>query len=218
MKKYRYILFDLDGTLTHSHPGIYGCFRYALEKMGLPEPKMEQLRRCIGPSLMYSFQNYFDMDEEMARVATANYRERYSVIGWQENAAIDGALEALKALKEAGYKTAMATSKPIVYAEKIAAMFGFSPYLDAEVGCGIDGSLPTKADVIAEAMRQLGASAEECLMVGDRFHDAEGAQVHGMDCALLRVGYAENEEEFVWSKPTYVFDGFEELKALLLSE
>ena len=212
------ILFDLDGTLTHSHPGIYGCFRYALEKMGLPEPKMEQLRRCIGPSLMYSFQNYFGMDEETARIATANYRERYSVIGWQENAAIDGALDALKVLKDAGYKTAMATSKPIVYAEKIAAMFGFSPYLDVEVGCGIDGSLPTKADVIAEVMRRLGASAGECLMVGDRFHDAEGAREHGMDCALLRVGYAENEEEFVWSKPTYVFDDFEGLKALLLNE
>ena len=218
MKKYRYILFDLDGTLTHSHPGIYGCFRYALEKMGLPEPKLEQLRRCIGPSLMYSFQNYFGMDEETARIATANYRERYSVIGWQENAAIDGALDTLKVLKDAGYKTAMATSKPIVYAEKIVAMFGFSPYLDVEVGCGIDGSLPTKADVIAEVMRRLGASAGECLMVGDRFHDAEGAREHGMDCALLRVGYAENEEEFVWSKPTYVFDDFEGLKALLLNE
>lgn len=218
MKKYRCILFDLDGTLTHSHPGIYGCFRYALEKMGLPEPKIEQLRRCIGPSLMYSFQNYFGMDEETARIATANYRERYSVIGWQENAAIDGAIDTLKLLKEAGYKLALATSKPIVYAEKISAMFGFAPYMDEEVGCGIDGSLPTKADVIAEAMKRLGAIAEECLMVGDRFHDAEGAKVHGMDCALLKVGYAENEEEFIWSKPTYVFDDFKGLQTLLLSK
>ena len=217
MKKYRYILFDLDGTLTHSHPGIYGCFRYALEKMGLGEPKMEQLRRCVGPSLMYSFQNYFGMDEETAKIATAKYRERYSVIGWKENAPIEGALETLKALKEAGYKLAMATSKPIVYASQISSLFGFAQYMDEEVGCGIDGSLPTKADVIAEAMKRLGASAEECLMVGDRFHDAEGAQAHGVDCALLRVGYAENEEEFIWSKPTYVFDGFEELKAFLLN-
>lgn len=218
MKKYRYILFDLDGTLTHSHPGIYGCFRYALAKMGLEEPKIEQLRRCIGPSLMYSFQNYFGMDEETAKIATANYRERYSVIGWQENAAIDGAIDTLKALKEAGYKLALATSKPIVYAEQISAMFGFAPYMDVEVGCGIDGSLPTKADVIAEVMKRLGARAEDCLMVGDRFHDAEGAREHGMDCALLKVGYAENEEEFVWSKPTYVFENFQGLQALLLNK
>lgn len=53
--KYKYILFDLDGTLTHSHPGIYGCIRYALEKMGEPEPKEEYLKQCVGPSLMYSF-------------------------------------------------------------------------------------------------------------------------------------------------------------------
>ena len=216
MKKYRYILFDLDGTLTHSHPGIYGCFRYALEKMGWGEPKMEQLRRCVGPSLMYSFQNYFGMDEETARIATAKYRERYSVIGWKENAPIEGALETLKALKEAGYKLALATSKPIVYASQISALFGFAPYLDEEVGCGIDGSLPTKADVIAEAMKRLGATAEECLMVGDRFHDAEGAKQNGVDCALLKVGYAENEEEFVWSKPEYVFEDFTQLNAFLL--
>lgn len=216
MKKYRYILFDLDGTLTHSHPGIHGCIRYALKEMGREEPKMEQLRRCIGPSLMYSFQNYFGMNEEDAKIATAKYRERYSVIGWQENSAIEGALETLKALKEAGYKQAMATSKPLVYAEKIAAMFGFSPYLDAEVGCGIDGSLPTKADVIAEAVKQLGASVEECLMVGDRWHDAEGAKINGMDCALLKVGYAESEEEFITAKPEYVFDDFAGLRAFLL--
>jgi phosphoglycolate phosphatase len=218
MKKYTCILFDLDGTLTYSHPGIHGCFRYALQQLGLPEPTMEQLGKCIGPSLMYSFQNYFGLDEETARLATAKYRERYAVEGWAENAPIEGALETLKALKEAGYKQAMATSKPLVYAEKIAAMFGFSPYLDAEVGCGIDGSLPTKADVIAEAMKRLGASADECLMVGDRFHDAEGAKVHGMDCALLKVGYAENDEEFLSSNPTYVFDDFKGLQTLLLSK
>ena len=216
MKKYRYILFDLDGTLTHSHPGIHGCIRYALEQLGLEEPKMEQLRRCIGPSLMYSFQNYFGLDEETARLATAKYRERYSVIGWQENAPIEGALETVKALKEAGYKLALATSKPAVYAEKISALFGFSPYMDEEVGCGIDGSLPTKADVIAEAVKRLGATAEECLMIGDRWHDAEGAKLNGMDCALLKVGYAESEEEYVTSNPEYVFENFAELRTFLL--
>ena len=216
MKKYQYILFDLDGTLTYSHPGIYGCIRYALQQLGKEEARMEQLRRCIGPSLMYSFQNYFGMDEETAKLATAKYRERYVVIGWQENAPIEGAVETLKALKEAGYKLAMATSKPAIYAEKIAEKFGFAPYFDVEVGSGIDGSLPTKASVIAEAMKRLGASADECLMVGDRIHDSEGAKENGVDCALLKVGYAENEEEFSIAAPQYVMDDFTQLRAFLL--
>lgn len=216
MKKYTCILFDLDGTLTYSHPGIYGCIHYALQQLGLGEPKEEQLRKCIGPSLMYSFQNYFGMDEETARLATAKYRERYAVKGWAENAPIEGAVETLKTLKQAGYKLAMATSKPLIYAEKIAKTFGFSDYFDVEVGSGIDGSFPTKASVIAECMRRLNATADECLMIGDRHHDAEGAKENGVDCVLLKVGYAENEEEFIAAAPEYVFDGFEELKSLLL--
>ena len=217
MKKYTCILFDLDGTLTYSHPGIYACFRYALQEMGQEEPSEAQLRRCVGPTLMYSFQNYLGFSEEDAKRATALYRKRYAVKGIWENEPIEGAIETLKALKAAGYKLAMATSKPLFFAKQISEKFGFTAYFDAEVGSGMDEStLPTKASVIAEAMRQLGASKKECLMVGDRKHDAEGAKENGVDCALLRVGYAENEEECISSAPKYTLDGFEGLKALLL--
>lgn len=217
MKKYQYILFDLDGTLTYSHEGIYACIRYALQEMGKAPPTQAQLRRCIGPTLMYSFQNYFDMPEEEAKVATALYRKRYAVKGMWENEPIEGALETLRLLKEAGYRLAMATSKPIFFAKQISEKFGFSQYFDAEVGSGMDdGTLPTKASVIAEAMKRVGANKDECLMVGDRKHDAEGAKENGVDCALLKLGYAENEEEFIACSPEYVLDGFAQLRALLL--
>ncbi len=218
MKKYTYILFDLDGTLTHSHPGIYACIRHALKEMGRPEPKMEQLRRCIGPTLTYSFQNYFGLNEKDAAEATERYRAEYAKSGIFNNAPIDGALETLKELKKAGYILAMATSKPSVFAKQISQEYGFAPYFTVEVGCGLDGSLPTKASVIAETTRRLGASAAECLMVGDRKHDAEGAKENGVDCALLKVGYAEDEEEFILAKPKYVFEDFAELKEFLLKQ
>ena len=207
MRKYKYILFDLDGTLIYSHPGIFGCIRYALKELGLPAPKQEQLEKCIGPSLMYSFQNYFGLDEETAREATRKYREEYSKTGVYQNEPIEGVLETLKALKEKGYVMAMATSKPKIYADIIAERWGFDRYLSAQVGSGIDGSFPTKASVITEAMRQLGAPREETLMVGDRFHDLEGARENGVDCALLAVGYAE-EGEIEREKPEYAFDDF----------
>ena len=155
MKNYRYILFDLDGTLIYSHMGIFNGFRYALKAMGKEAPDDVYLRRCVGPSLMYSFQTFFGMDEETARVATAKYREIYAVQGVWENEPIEGVLEGLKRLKEEGYVLAMSTSKPLIYAEKIAERHGFSPYFSAEVGSGIDGSLPTKASVIEETMKRL---------------------------------------------------------------
>ena len=215
MKRYRYVLFDLDGTLVHSHPGIFAGIRYALKAMGRTDtPSDEYLRQCIGPSLVYSFSNFFGMNEQDAHTATAKYREWYGVEGLFRCELIEGAVEALKALQEAGYILAMATSKPIKYAERIAERFGFAKYLTVKVGCGLDGSFPTKASVIAEALRRLGADKAECLMVGDRFHDAEGAQEQGVDCALLAVGYAA-DGEISAAQPQYAFENFAELTAFL---
>ena len=216
MKKYKYVLFDLDGTLIYSHPGIYSCFRYALKKMGWTEmPDDTILRQCVGPSLMYSFANFFNMSEQDAAKATAFYREEYSRTGVRENEPIDGAMECLKALKQKGYKLALATSKPLFYAGQITQRLGFDKYLDVQVGSGMDGSLDTKALVIAECIKQLGADKQECLMVGDRKHDAEGAKTENVDCAMIKVGYAE-EGECEACAPEYIFNTFIELTDFLM--
>ncbi len=216
VQKYKYLLFDLDGTLIYSHPGIFSCFRYAMQKMGREIPTDEQLRPCIGPSLFYSFTTFFGMTEEDAHRAVALYREQYAITGMWENTPVEGALEGVKALKEGGYILGLATSKPSIPAEKIVERHGFAPYLTVTVGSGFDGSLPTKASVIEEAMKRLGAKREDCLMIGDRHYDAEGATEMGVDCALLRVGGYADEEELQGCGAKYVIDGFAELTALLL--
>ena len=216
MKKYRYLLFDLDGTLTHSHPGIFACIRYALGLMNREQPTEEVLRKAVGPSLMWSFTHLFGMTEEDATEATRLYRVRYTEIGWRENAPIDGALETLKALREKGFVLAMATSKPLVFAKQISELFGFHPYFSVEVGSGIGGEFPTKAAVIEEVVRQLGADKRDCLMIGDRKHDIEGAREAGVDVAALDVGYAE-EGEFEAYPPDEYFASFAALKEALLA-
>jgi len=216
MKKYKYVLFDLDGTLVYSHPGIFACFRYALERMGRANPTDEELLPCIGPSLHYSFMNFFAMSDEDATRATALYRERYAVKGVWENTPVEGALECLKKLKEGGYVLGLATSKPLFFAEQIVEKHGFSVYLSESVGSGLDGSFPTKASVIAECMRRLDADKEECLMVGDRFHDAEGARECGVDCALLKIGGYASEEELHSCGAKFVLADFAELTEFLL--
>ena len=215
MRKYRYVLFDLDGTLVYSHYGIFACFRYALERMGRENPTDEQLMPCIGPSLHYSFMTFFGMTDEESVRAVELYRERYAVKGVWENLPIDGALECLKTLKGRGYVLGLATSKPLVFAKQIVEKHGFLEYLDACVGSGIDGSFPTKASVIEEVMKQLGASAEDCLMVGDRYHDAEGAKEMGVDCALLKIGGYAKDEELYESGAKYVFNDFTDLTDFL---
>ena len=215
MRKYKYILFDLDGTLIYSHPGIYSCIRYALNAMGrTEEPSIFTLKKCIGPMLMESFTGIFGMTEKEAEEATRKYREQYSKTGVWENEPIEGSMAACKRLCELGYTLALTTSKPKVYSDQITARHGFDRYLSVQVGSGLDGSLPTKASVIAEAMRQRGAEKSECLMIGDRRQDAVGAAENGVDCALLRVGYGD-EEELQNVKSTYIFNDFAALLEFL---
>ena len=209
MRKYKYILLDLDGTLVYSHPGIYACIKHVLKEMGYKEPTEEELRPCIGPPLVYSFAAFFGMNEEQAWLATEKYREQYKITGVWENEPVEGALYALQTLRERGFILAMATSKPEIFAKQISQRWGFAPYLQAEVGVGMEEH-QTKADVIASAMERIGANKEECLMVGDRKHDVEGARENGIDCALLKSGYAP-EEEYVSCAPDYVFKDFFEL-------
>ena len=216
MKNYRCILWDLDGTLTLSHPGIYNCMRYALEKLGKPAPTERQLRLCVGPPLDWSLETLFGATKEEAQRGVVYYRERYEVAGWAENEPIEGALECLKQLKEAGYEMALATSKPMHYALKIVEKFGFSPYLTTEYEPMIPGYEPKKTDMIIKGMGLLNAKKEECLLIGDRKYDIVGAREVGVDVAGLDVGYAE-EGEFEEFSPDYRFSDFAELTAALLA-
>ena len=212
--KYRYLFFDLDGTLVYSHEGIYACFRYALKKMGKASPSDEDLRKCVGPPLEDSFQRIFGMDGEGALKASAYYREEYRRTGMYACALIPGVKEALQTLKDRGFVLAIATSKVQSFATSIAERLGVAEYFQEIVGRGEDGSLFTKAEVIEEGRKRLGASAEDSLMIGDRKQDADGAKANGMDCALLQVGYAE-AGELASCGSCYVFDNFEQLTDFL---
>ena len=215
MKKYKWLLFDLDGTLIYSHEGISACMRHALKAMGESvNPTDDELRKTIGPPLEFTFSHFFGMDEKRAVEATKKYREQYRQTGVYQNTLVAGAKEALERLKNKGYALAMATSKPTPFALKIAEKHGIKEYFQEIVGCGLDGSLPTKSAVVAEAIARLKADKENTLMIGDRKHDIEGANANGISTAIVNVGYAEIGE-FDGVKPAYLFDNFEELVAFL---
>ena len=74
---FKYIFFDLDGTLTDSAEGITKCVQYAHESRGINVPDLNTLRPFIGPPLIESFMKFYGMTEEEARLCTAKYRERF---------------------------------------------------------------------------------------------------------------------------------------------
>ena len=178
---YRYILFDLDGTLTDPKEGITKCVQYALQYFGI-EADTEDLVDFIGPPLLESFQKYYQLDDAQGHMALKKYRERFKDIGIFENGVYPGIHTLLSDLKKQGRSIALATSMP---------------YFDVVVGSEMDGRRTDKGEVITEALRQLQVAdgqRQEVLMIGDRLHDMIGAGKNHVDKLGVYYGYAHEGE------------------------
>ena len=196
MKKiYKVCLFDLDGTITDSAPGIVNSVIYALNKLGIEETDREKLLAFIGPPLTESFQKFYGFSEEESWKGVEYYREYYEEKGIFECAVYEGLEETLKKLKDSGRELIVSTSKPEVYAKQIIEHFGLTGYFDYVAGMELDGGRGTKAQVIEYALKACRIeNIKEVLMIGDREHDVLGAESLGIDCAGVLYGFGSREE------------------------
>ena len=193
--KYKYVLFDLDGTLTNSQEGIVNSVIYALRKMGYDLPKKEELLSFIGPPLRDSFKKYCNMDGGGAEAAVKLYRERYSKKGLYELSVYEGVYETLEKITERGQIAVIATSKPEGFTKKILEKTELAKYFSLVVGSELDGTRDRKSEVIEEALRLLGEpDRKDVIMVGDTHFDVEGAMINGISCIGVTYGFAKDGE------------------------
>lgn len=213
---YKFAFFDLDGTLTDPKEGITKCVMYALGFFGIHENDPDKLTAYIGPPLIDSFSGIAGLSPEDARAAVRYYRERYTDIGIFENRLFEGVRDALARLKDAGVILCIASSKPEDFVKRITNKYDISGYFDHQAGSGQDGARPTKADVIAEALRRCGADdLSEVVMVGDRSYDIEGAKICGIDSIGVTFGYG-TREELEQSGADYIAGSFDEVVSIIL--
>lgn len=197
MSDWKYVLFDLDGTITDSSRGIFGCIEYALQAAGRPIPGKQILQKFIGPPLVVGFQENLGMNREEAEWAKNKYRERYQKIGLFEAEPYAGIEQVLAMLKQQGKKISLATSKPEETSIQILDHFGLLSYFDETTGATMDGSRDRKEDVIQEALRRFHITddqKDQVLMVGDRQMDVSGAKKCGIASLGVYYGFAESGE------------------------
>lgn len=214
---YDIILFDLDGTLTDPKPGITKSVQYALAKLGIDEPNLENLVPFIGPPLLKAFKEFYHLDDERATLALQYYRDRFATVGLYENAVFPGIKSMLAQLKKQGKVLIVATSKPTVFSIKIIEHFGLQDYFQAVIGSNLDGTRVEKGDVIEFALSELGqVDLSKIIMVGDRKHDVIGAKNNGIDVVAITYGYG-SLTELNEADPNYICNTVQELHDFLQS-
>ena len=219
MKHYRYLFWDLDGTITNSYPGIRNCVNYALDHFGITI-KEEDYRKFIGPPLRVSFPEVCGFDQETTEEAVRLYRERYVPVGLYETELFPGAKEALAALHAAGYRQYLTSSKPEPQCRELLGRLELADLFDDIVGASLDGRIDSKLSVLEETFRRLEKSdssyaKKDTVLIGDTRFDAEGAMDAGIDFVGVGYGYGDREEMKALGALA-VYDSLEEFCADLL--
>ncbi len=216
MKK-RAVLFDLDGTVLASKEGIFRSAKYALDRLGMPMPSQEEMLAFLGPPLSIGFATVCRVPEDKIDDAIRYYREYYNNGGMFEAYIYDGVLECLSALHEHDIQTYITTSKPQVYARKILRHFSADSAFDDIYGCELDGTRSHKAEVVNYCLENNRLTADEVLLVGDRYLDVNGARKCGVNCVGVTYGYG-SEAELLDAGAAFVVHTASELQTLLLEQ
>ncbi len=218
MKKYKYVFWDLDGTLSDSAPGIVNSVVYALEHMGTEVPDREKLKKFVGPPLAESFSEYIGYSPEQVEAAIKYFREYYQEKGIDENTIYEGIEMLLIKLRNAGYISVVATSKPEPFARTILQKYGIDSYFEYIAGSTFDETRTKKEEVIAYALETCKITDKsQVVMIGDRMHDVIGAAKNGLDCIGVLYGYGDRPE-LEEAGAIAVAADFKELADILLNQ
>jgi phosphoglycolate phosphatase len=188
------VLFDLDGTLTDPRAGILGCIRHAMDSLGRTVPTDAVLVRFIGPPLQETFATLLGGDDAgLVAQAVHLYRERFSERGIYENTLYPGIIPALAELRDRGFALFIATSKPHVYARRIADHFRLTPYFRAIYGSELDGTRSAKAELVRHVLAAEDLDPVATGVVGDREQDMHAARANGLRAIGVLWGYGTRE-------------------------
>ena len=193
LDKYKYLLFDLDGTLVDTGEGIINSVFYCAEKLNF-KVSFDVAKQFVGPPLVDSFMKHFGFDKEKATLCARIFREYYAEKGKFECEAYENMIDVLKELKDRGYVLYVATSKPTVFAQEILDKLEMSQYFVEMVGSNLDNTRSKKVEVINYIIEKYNLNPNQCLMIGDKNSDINGAKKAGIDSLGVLYGYGDYQE------------------------
>ena len=203
------LLFDVDGTLIDSFPGIRHGFLVGLEAVGWDVPDEDFIRRIPGPPMPETMRS-LGMSAAQVETAMRAYSDYMSGEGWQRFEVYPGMDDLVRRLAGEGYRVCTATSKSERFARAALERAGILEHIDFLGAASNDGTRAKKVDVIRYVLDQ--AAPQRPLMIGDRLHDFEGAAAFNIPSVAVTWGYGAEEE---WELADYVAGDATELERII---
>jgi phosphoglycolate phosphatase len=188
------VLFDMDGCLLDSRRGITTSMRHALVSAGHADRDPTDLEQIIGPPMTYTMHQLtgaaIGSPENDALVA--GYRAHYSETLVAGTSVFAGIPDALTALAAAGHPLAVATSKPLTFAETLLSSLGLRDLFAHVAAPDFSVRTPDKAQLVRESLSALSATTS--IMVGDRKFDIAGGAANGTSTIGVLWGFGSRSE------------------------
>ncbi|AEG82109.1 hypothetical protein CULC809_01577 [Corynebacterium ulcerans 809] len=207
------LLIDVDGTIVRSYPGIRTSFIEAMNHIGHPVPDEDWLHRIPGPPMDETMRS-LNLDPDTTSAALAAFRRHYDGGGWRDCELFAGWAEALPEWKAQGLRICTATSKSESLAREVLTELGVAHHFDFIGGADAAEGRETKSHVIAHVLQSMNVETgnSDILMIGDRFHDVEGAQEYGIPTALVGWGHGSPSE---WESARFYASDMADLKGIV---
>ena len=194
MKDFDTYIFDLDGTLLSSLDDLAASTNYALRWAGMPERTLEEVRMFVGNGVKLLMERAIPDGQQNPRFEEvyAKFREHYLKHNLDRTHPYDGVLELLAELKRRGKKLAIVSNKFYAATQDLAHNF-FADTIEVAIGERENIRKKPAPDTVLEALRQLGASKDGAVYIGDSDVDVMTAKNSGLPCISVLWGFRDKE-------------------------
>ncbi len=216
-KEYDLVMFDLDGTVSRSHPGIIRSAQRAMEEHGWQVPEDFDYFRFIGPPIVQTYMEALGMPEQDALTCLQLYRKYYNAGEIFNTSLYPGIGDLIRELDEAGIRVCIATSKPQPMADRVIEYLGITDWITVNSGADSADRHSDKPGLIRRCLEETGIDPERAVMIGDTRFDAAGARDMKIDFIGVLYGYGSREEMEACSISCRFAENAQELREILLN-
>ena len=189
------VLFDFDGTLMNTWPGIETTLRASLNALDISVPDDAIISRAlVGIPLMRVFEVLLEGDTAKAALATKKYRDLFPVVGMSGASPFEGVPGMLEGLKMGDREVFLVTARNEMITKQMMKDHSLTRFFTWVRGEQEGEVLDGKGAMVAEVLKRFGLDPGDCVMVGDRRYDIEAARANEVRTVGVTYGYGTVEE------------------------